>query len=156
MHVKESGTMKLVVVGTGYVGLVTGACFADLGHEVICVDNDRKKIGMLRRGRMPIFEPGLAELVALNCAERRLSFSSDLRSAAAHADAVFVAVGTPSRPIDGHADRSFVFAAAREMATALPDDAIVVVKSTVPVGTGDEVATLLREMRDGKNIPVVS
>jgi UDPglucose 6-dehydrogenase len=148
--------MKLVVVGTGYVGLVTGACFADVGHDVVCVDNNRGKVQALRRGKLPIFEPGLDELVAMNCDAGRLSFSNDLPAAACDADAVFIAVGTPSRPIDGHADRSFVFAVAREMATALPDDAVVAVKSTVPVGTGDEVALILKELRHGEPISVVS
>jgi UDPglucose 6-dehydrogenase len=148
--------MKLVVVGTGYVGLVTGACFAHLRHEVVCVDNDRSKIQALRRGRLPIFEPDLQELVAANCETHRLSFSGDLKTAARDADAVFIAVGTPSRPIDGHADLSFVFAVAREMATALPRKAVVAIKSTVPVGTGDEVALILKELRNGDELSVVS
>jgi UDPglucose 6-dehydrogenase len=148
--------MKLVVVGTGYVGLVTGACFAHLHHEVVCVDIDRSKIQSLRRGKLPIFEPDLDDLVTANCEARRLSFSSDLKAAARDADAVFIAVGTPSRAIDGHADLSFVFAVVREMATALPPKAVIAVKSTVPVGTGDEIALILKELRDGDELSVVS
>jgi len=133
------------MIGTGYVGLVSGACFADFGHEVICVDKDASKVDALLEGKIPIFEPGLDELVASNVASGRLSFTLDLGSVIGEADAVFIAVGTPSRRGDGHADLSYVHAAAREMASQLSDGAVVVTKSTVPVGTGDEVERIIRE-----------
>jgi UDPglucose 6-dehydrogenase len=152
--------MKLVVVGAGYVGLTTAACLADIGHDVTCVDNDRRKIDALKRHEMPIFEPGLKEIVANN-ASGRLCFSDNLRLAVRDVEVVFIAVGTPSREYDGHTDRNFVFAAAREMATALPANAIVAIKSTVPVGTGEEVELIINELRTDKSrescrIPVVS
>src|SRR5690606_39764892 len=131
--------MRIVMIGSGYVGLVSGACFADFGHQVCCVDKDASKIEALRDGRIPIFEPGLDELVASNVAAGRLEFSLDLAQALNGADAVFIAVGTPSRRGDGHADLSYVYAAASEMAPHLKSGALVVTKSTVPVGTGDEV-----------------
>ena len=137
--------MRIVMIGTGYVGLVSGACFADFGHEVVCVDKDQSKIDALLDGEIPIFEPGLDELVAKNVAAGRLSFTLDLAEALPGTDAVFIAVGTPSRRGDGHADLSYVYAAAREMAPLLPAGVVVVDKSTVPVGTGDEVERIIRE-----------
>jgi UDPglucose 6-dehydrogenase len=136
-------SMRIVMIGTGYVGLVSGACFADFGHEVTCVDKDQSKIDALLRGEMPIFEPGLATLVERNVEAGRLSFTLDLKMALPEADAVFIAVGTPSRRGDGHADLSYVYAAAREMAPLLRDGAVIVDKSTVPVGTGDEVQRII-------------
>ena len=137
--------MRIAMIGTGYVGLVSGACFADFGHHVTCVDKDAGKIAALHRGEMPIFEPGLDALVAANVKARRLDFATDLKAPVAEADAVFIAVGTPSRRGDGHADLSYVYAAAREIAAALDGFTVVVTKSTVPVGTGDEVERFIRE-----------
>ena len=148
--------MRIAMVGTGYVGLVSGACFADFGHVVTCVDKDPSKITSLENGIMPIYEPGLAELVAGNVKAGRLSFTGDLPSAVADADAIFIAVGTPSRRGDGHADLSYVFAAAREIAGALKGPAVVVTKSTVPVGTGDEVERILAEVAPNAGARVVS
>ena len=144
------------MIGSGYVGLVSGACFADFGHHVVCVDTDRDKIASLRRGEMPIYEPGLGELVARNAGQGRLSFSTDLTSAIGGADAAFVAVGTPSRRGDGHADLTYVYAAAREIAAALTGFTVIVTKSTVPVGTGDEVERIVREARPDADFAVVS
>ena len=144
------------MIGSGYVGLVSGACFADFGHDVICVDLDRAKIARLEDGVMPIYEPGLKELVATNVAQGRLSFSTDLSGSVAGAQAIFIAVGTPSRRGDGYADLSFVYAAAREIARHAQAGAVVVTKSTVPVGTGDEVERIVRETRPGVAIHVVS
>src|SRR5690348_14754837 len=127
--------MHIAVIGTGYVGLVSGACFSEFGVSVTCVDKDESKIARLKRGEMPIYEPGLDQLVDSNVKAGRLSFSTDLKSAVGGASAVFIAVGTPSRRGDGHADLSYVFGAAEEIAAALPDYAVVVTKSTVPVGT---------------------
>ncbi|HYG48117.1 MAG TPA: UDP-glucose/GDP-mannose dehydrogenase family protein [Allosphingosinicella sp.] len=137
--------MRIAMVGTGYVGLVSGACFSDFGHDVTCVDKDERKIEALRRGTMPIFEPGLDKLVERNVRGGRLSFTTDLEQGVAEAEAVFIAVGTPSRRGDGHADLSYVFGAAEEIARALRGPAVVVTKSTVPVGTGDEVERIIRE-----------
>src|SRR5256714_9114622 len=137
--------MRIAMIGSGYVGLVSGACFADFGHQVTCVDKDEGKIAALRRGEIPIFEPGLDALVASNVKTKRLDFTTDLKATVAEADAVFIAVGTPSRRGDGHADLSYVYAAAREIAAALPEFAVVVTKSTVPVGTGDEVERIIRD-----------
>jgi UDPglucose 6-dehydrogenase len=148
--------MRIAMIGTGYVGLVSGACFSDFGHDVVCVDKDEGKIARLIDGIMPIFEPGLDNLVATNVRAKRLSFTTDLRSAVAEADAVFIAVGTPSRRGDGHADLTYVYAAAREIAAAVKPGAVVVTKSTVPVGTGDEVERILREERPGLEAYVVS
>src|SRR4029077_8218035 len=142
--------------GTGYVGLVSGACFADFGHHVTCVDKDAGKIEALHRGEIPIFEPGLDALVAANVRDRRLDFTTELAGPVAEADAVFIAVGTPSRRGDGHADLSYVYAAAREIAGALSGFTVVVTKSTVPVGTGDEVERLIREARPDAEVAVVS
>src|ERR1700756_4396271 len=137
--------MRIAMIGTGYVGLVSGACFADFGHQVTCVDKDADKIAALKRGEIPIFEPGLDSLVATNVKAKRLDFTTDLSAPVAEADAVFSAVGTPSRRGDGHADLTYVYAAAREIANALSGFTVVVNKSTVPVGTGDEVERLIRE-----------
>ncbi len=148
--------MRIAVIGTGYVGLVSGACFSEFGVEVICVDQDRAKIARLKDGQIPIFEPGLGALVARNAAAGRLSFSTELSAAVAGADAVFIAVGTPSRRGDGHADLSYVFAAAEEIGHALSGYTVVVTKSTVPVGTGREVAEILRRVRPQGRFDVVS
>ena len=144
------------MVGAGYVGLVSGACFADFGHEVVCVDKDPAKIEALKAGKIPIFEPGLDEIVASNVEAGRLVFSTDLASAVPGADAVFIAVGTPSRRGDGFADLSYVYAAAREIAASLDGFTAVVTKSTVPVGTGDEVDRIIREVRPEAEFSVVS
>ena len=148
--------MRIAIIGTGYVGLVSGACFSDFGHEVICVDKDAAKIRSLEHGVMPIFEPGLDRLVARNVEGRRLSFTTDLKSAVDGVDAVFIAVGTPSRRGDGHADLSYVYSAAEEVAEALTAPAVIVTKSTVPVGTGDEVERIIRETAPGIETWVVS
>lgn len=148
--------MRVAMIGTGYVGLVSGACFADFGHDVVCVDKDERKIAALERGEMPIYEPGLAELVANNTKAGRLKFTTDLKPAVAGADAVFIAVGTPSRRGDGHADLTFVYDAAREIAAALTGFTVVITKSTVPVGTGDEVERIIRETRPDADCAVVS
>jgi UDPglucose 6-dehydrogenase len=148
--------MRIVMIGTGYVGLVSGACFADFGHQVCCVDKDESKVRALREGGIPIFEPGLDELVERNVAAGRLEFTLDLVEALPGADAVFIAVGTPSRRGDGHADLSYVHAAAREMAPHLQPGAVVVTKSTVPVGTGDQVERIIREVRPDLEFSVAS
>src|SRR4051794_23614495 len=148
--------MRIAMIGTGYVGLVSGACFADFGHDVICVDKDEKKIAALHRGEIPIYEPGLDELVATNVKAKRLEFTTDLSKPVADADAVFIAVGTPSRRGDGHADLTYVYAAAKEIAQALRGYTVVVTKSTVPVGTGKEVARIIRETRPDAEFDVVS
>jgi UDPglucose 6-dehydrogenase len=148
--------MRIAMIGTGYVGLVSGACFADFGHEVACVDKDAKKIASLRAGKIPIFEPGLNDLVARNAKERRLSFTTELEPAVREAEVVFLAVGTPTRRGDGHADLTFVFEAAREIAACTDGYTVVVTKSTVPVGTGDEIERIVRETRPGAEIAVVS
>jgi len=137
--------MRISMIGTGYVGLVSGACFADFGHDVTCVDKDAGKIASIHAGKMPIWEPGLEDLVLSNMKRGRLTFTTDLAAGVAGAEAVFIAVGTPSRRGDGHADLSFVYAAVRELAKALTGPAVVVTKSTVPVGTGDEIARILAE-----------
>ncbi|MGZ8407185.1 MAG: UDP-glucose dehydrogenase family protein [Caulobacteraceae bacterium] len=148
--------MRVVMIGAGYVGLVSGACFADFGHTVVCVDKDGDKIARLERGEMPIFEPGLEELVARNVGEHRLSFTTDAAHAIPRADAVFIAVGTPSRRGDGHADLSYVHAAAEEIAGLISGFTVIVNKSTVPVGTGDEVERIIREARPDAELAVVS
>lgn len=148
--------MRITMIGSGYVGLVSGACFADFGHTVICVDKDESKIAALREGCMPIFEPGLEALVATNVQANRLVFSTDLAASVAGADAIFIAVGTPMRRGDGHADLSYVFAATEELAAAVTGATVVVTKSTVPVGTGDKVEAILREKRPDVNVQVVS
>src|SRR6478672_2344959 len=148
--------MRVAMIGTGYVGLVSGACFADFGHEVVCVDKDKEKIAALTRGEVPIYEPGLNDVVAINARAGRLKFTTELSGAVAEADAVFIAVGTPSRRGDGFADLSFVFDAAREIAGALSGFTVVVTKSTVPVGTGDEVERLIREANPSADVEVAS
>ncbi len=148
--------MRIAMIGTGYVGLVSGACFSEFGVEVVCVDKDADKIARLEGGEIPIFEPGLEVLVANNRRAGRLSFTTDLAAAVAGADAVFIAVGTPSRRGDGHADLSYVFAAAREVAAALTGYTVIVTKSTVPVGTGREVARAVRAARPDAPFAVVS
>jgi UDPglucose 6-dehydrogenase len=148
--------MRVAMIGTGYVGLVSGACFADFGHEVVCVDKDKEKIAALRRGEVPIYEPGLNDVVAINARADRLKFTTELSGAVAEADAVFIAVGTPSRRGDGFADLSFVYDAAREIARALDGFTVVITKSTVPVGTGDEVERIIRETRPDADYAVVS
>jgi UDPglucose 6-dehydrogenase len=144
------------MVGTGYVGLVSGACFADFGHQVTCVDKNAEKIAALRRGEIPIFEPDLDRLVEANTRAGRLRFSTELAVPVAESDAVFIAVGTPSRRGDGHADLSYVYAAAREIAGQLKGFTVVITKSTVPVGTGDEVERLIRETNPSADVAVAS
>jgi UDPglucose 6-dehydrogenase len=148
--------MRVTVIGTGYVGLVSGTCFSDFGHVVTCVDKDAAKIDRLRRGETPIFEPGLHELVRRNIDAGRLFFTTELDSATRSADAVLIAVGTPSRRGDGFADISFVMDAVREIAGELQGDTIVVIKSTVPVGTGDQAEVLIRELRPDGDFALVS
>jgi UDPglucose 6-dehydrogenase len=148
--------MRIAMIGTGYVGLVSGACFADFGHHVTCVDKDADKIGMLGQGASPIYEPGLDPLLERNRREGRLSFTSQLVPAARNADVIFIAVGTPLRRGDGHADLSYVYRAAREIAPSLSQAAVVVTKSTVPVGTGDAVECIFREARPDLDVAVVS
>jgi UDPglucose 6-dehydrogenase len=148
--------MRIAMIGTGYVGLVSGACFADFGHQVTCVDKDAEKIASLQRGEIPIFEPGLDTLVATNVKAERLDFTTDLSVSVSEADAVFIAVGTPSRRGDGHADLTYVHAAAREIAPAVSGFTVVVNKSTVPVGTGDEVERLIRETNPDADVEVAS
>jgi len=148
--------MRIAIIGTGYVGLVSGACFSEFGVSVNCVDQDAAKIAGLQRGEMPIYEPGLAALVAGNAAAGRLSFTTDLAAAVAGVDAVFIAVGTPSRRGDGHADLSYVFAAAEAIGRALSGPAVVVTKSTVPVGTGYRVAEILRGTRPRAGVEVAA
>ena len=148
--------MRLVMVGSGYVGLVSGVCFADFGHDVVCVDKDPAKIARLKAGEVPIFEPGLDVMMQANMKAGRLSFTTDLAEAAVGADGIFIAVGTPTRRGDGHADLTYVYEAAREIAGLAPEGAVVVTKSTVPVGTGDEVERIIGQVRPGANIAVVS
>ena len=148
--------MRIAMIGTGYVGLVSGACFADFGHRVICVDKDQAKIAALDSGEIPIFEPGLDELVERNVKENRLEFSTDLPSAVKSAEVVFIAVGTPSRRGDGHADLSYVFGAAKEIADTISKYTVVIMKSTVPVGTGDEVERVIRDAKPKAEFAVVS
>jgi UDPglucose 6-dehydrogenase len=148
--------MRIAMIGTGYVGLVTGACFAEAGHRVTCVDVDRAKVTMLRAGSVPIYEPGLAEIIADGRRRKRLDFSLDAKAAVARADAVFIAVGTPSRESNGHADLSNLTAAIAATAPALRRGCLVVIKSTVPVGTGDQVQHMIERMRPGLDFEVAS
>ncbi|AWW73886.1 UDP-glucose 6-dehydrogenase [Erythrobacter sp. KY5] len=148
--------MKIAMVGSGYVGLVSGACFADFGHDVVCIDKDQGKIDRLHDGIMPIYEPGLDALVESNVKAGRLSFTTSLAEGIKDAAAIFIAVGTPSRRGDGHADLSFVYAVANEIGESLSNDAVVVTKSTVPVGTGDEVERILKESGTSHRFSVVS
>ena len=148
--------MKIAMVGSGYVGLVSGACFADFGHDVVCIDKDQDKIDRLHDGIMPIYEPGLDALVANNVKAGRLSFTTSLAEGIKDAAAIFIAVGTPSRRGDGHADLSFVYAVAKEVGESLANDAVIVTKSTVPVGTGDEVERILKDSDMTHRVSVVS
>lgn len=148
--------MRVTIIGTGYVGLVSGACFADFGHIVTCVDKDEGKISRLKNGEIPIFEPGLDALVANNVKEGRLFFDTDLSHSVRQADAVFIAVGTPSRRGDGHADLSYVEGATREIAALMDGFTVIVTKSTVPVGSGDKVEAIVREVRPDADFAVVS
>jgi len=148
--------MHVAMIGAGYVGLVSGACFSEFGVNVVCVDKDRAKIDMLECGKMPIFEPGLDDLVVNNVKAGRLTFTTDLADAVKSADAVFIAVGTPTRRGGGHADLSYVYAAAKEIAENMDGYTVVVTKSTVPVGTGDEVERIIRETRPDAQFDVVS
>ena len=148
--------MRVTMIGTGYVGLVSGACFADFGHDVVCVDKDAEKIKKLEAGEIPIFEPGLEALVAENVKAGRLSFTLDLAASTPSADAVFIAVGTPSRRGDGFADLSYVYKAAEEIASVMDGYTVVVTKSTVPVGTGSEVEEIIKKVRPDADFSVVS
>ena len=148
--------MKVTIIGAGYVGLVSGVCFADFGHNVVCVDNDPAKIDLLRAGKVPIYEPDLDRLIASNVRDKRLSFTTDTAAAVAGAEIVFIAVGTPSRRGDGHADLQYIFAASRDIAAALAGYTVVVTKSTVPVGTGDEVERIIRQHNPSADFSVVS
>ena len=148
--------MKIAMVGSGYVGLVSGACFADFGHDVVCIDKDQRKIDALHEGVMPIYEPGLDSLVESNVKAGRLSFTTSLAEGIKDAAAIFIAVGTPSRRGDGHADLSFVYAVAKEIGESLANEAVVVTKSTVPVGTGDEVERILKDSGTSHRFAVVS
>jgi UDPglucose 6-dehydrogenase len=148
--------MRIAMIGTGYVGLVSGACFSEFGNDVVCVDKDAVKISCLDRGEIPIFEPGLEDLVAKNVRAGRLTFTTDLTSAVRGADAVFIAVGTPTRRGEGHADLSYVYGAAKEIARALDGYTVIITKSTVPVGTGREVAQVIREARPDVDFDVCS
>ena len=148
--------MRIVMIGTGYVGLVSGACFADFGHQVTCIDKDAEKIAALRNGKIPIYEPGLNQLVSSNTAAGRLDFGLDLKDVVAQAEAVFIAVGTPSRRGDGHADLSYIHAAAREIAENLKGFTVVITKSTVPVGTGDDVERIIAETNPTAEFVVAS
>ncbi len=149
--------MKITIIGTGYVGIVSGACFSEFGHEVVCVDNDVAKITALCQGQIPIYEPGLADLVAKNVSGGRLRFTADLSEAVPRADAVFIAVGTPStRRGDGYADLSYIYAAAKEMAPCLAGYTVVVDKSTVPIGTARQVSRIIRETNPTADFDVAS
>jgi UDPglucose 6-dehydrogenase len=148
--------MRIAMIGTGYVGLVSGACFSDFGHDVICVDRDAGKIDRLKKGEVPIFEPGLEALIAKNTAAGRLSFTTNLAEAVDGAEAVFIAVGTPTRRGDGHADLTYVMGAAEEIGRALTDYAVVVTKSTVPVGTNRKVAEVIKAANPGAKFDVAS
>jgi UDPglucose 6-dehydrogenase len=148
--------MRIAMIGTGYVGLVSGACLADFGHHVVCVDKDGRKIETLERGEIPIYEPGLQDLVRANVEQGRLGFSVELADPVREADAVFIAVGTPSRRGDGHADLSYVYEAARQIAGSLHGFTVILTKSTVPVGTGDEVERIIREVNPRADAVVVS
>ena len=148
--------MRITMIGTGYVGLVSGACFADFGHVVTCVDMDVTKIERLNAGDIPIYEPGLKRLVSNNVAEERLFFTTESKEAIAKADAIFIAVGTPSRRGDGHADLQYVYAVAEEIAEHMDGFTVVVTKSTVPVGTGDEVEAIIKKVRPDADFAVVS
>ena len=148
--------MRIVIIGSGYVGLVSGACFADFGHDIVCVDKDQGKIDRLNAGKIPIFEPGLEDLVATNRAAGRLTFTTDLKGHMDGAEVVFLAVGTPSRRGDGHADLTYVYQAAKEVAEAATGPLVIATKSTVPVGTGDEVERIVKAARPDLDLAVAS
>src|ERR1700740_3021124 len=148
--------MRIAVIGTGYVGLVSGACFSEFGVSVTCVDKDVSKIARLKQGEFPIYEPGLDQIVDSNVRAGRLEFTTDLATAVKGADAVFIAVGTPSRRGDGHADLSYVFAATEEISAALDGYTVIVTKSTVPVGTGRKVEDIIRHLRPDAAVDVCS
>ncbi len=148
--------MRIAMIGTGYVGLVSGVCFSDFGHDVICVDKAEQKIEMLQAGEVPIYEPGLDTLMAKNVAAGRLSFTTDLAAAVDGADAVFIAVGTPTRRGDGHADLTYVMAAAKEIAEAITDYTVVVTKSTVPLGTNRQVKQTIHKANPAAEFDVAS
>src|ERR1700757_653453 len=148
--------MRIAMIGAGYVGLVSGACLADFGHRVTCIDKDSSKISRLLKGEIPIHEPGLDGLITKNVAAGRLDFSVDIGESVPQADAVFIAVGTPSRRGDGHADLSYVYGAARELALHLKGFTVVITKSTVPVGTADEVERVIREVAPEADFAVVA
>src|ERR1700710_1620440 len=148
--------MRIAMIGTGYVGLVSGACLSEFGHHVVCVDKVAEKIAALRNGKIPLFEPGLEDVVATNVKAGRLTFETDIAAAARGADAVFIAVGTPSRRGDGHADLTYVYAAAEEIAAALDGYTVIVTKSTVPVGTSREVEKIIRRVRPDAQIDMAS
>lgn len=148
--------MKIVMIGAGYVGLVSGVCFSDFGHQVICVEKDIAKLAKLRAGEIPIFEPGLDIMMAQNMREGRLQFSDDLAAAIVNADAVFIAVGTPSRHGDGCADLTYVYDTARELGAKLSTDTVIVIKSTVPVGTNREVKRIIADSNPKANFHIVS
>ncbi len=148
--------MRITMIGSGYVGLVSGACLADFGHDVVCVDKDEGKIAALRNGQIPIFEPGLEDLVESNVKTGRLSFTTDLAKGVEDAEVIFIAVGTPARRGDGHADLSFVYEAARSIAPLLKNFTVVVTKSTVPVGTGDEIEKIIKKANADADVAVVS
>src|SRR5437660_680743 len=148
--------MRIAMIGTGYVGLVSGACIADFGHEVTCVDRDGTKISALNSGEIPIYEPGLKDIVQSNVRQGRLQFTTALSEALKGANAACIAVGTPSRRGDGHADLSYVYESAREIAAALTEFTVIITKSTVPVGTGDEVERIIRELRPDIDVAVVA
>ena len=148
--------MRIVMIGAGYVGLVSGTCFSEFGHDVACVEKDKTRLARLKKGEVPIYEPGLGALMAGNMKAGRLTFTDDLKSAVAGAEAIFIAVGTPSRRGDGHADMSYVFAAAREIAAVMSDHAVIVTKSTVPVGTGREIGRIVRAARPDLEFDVAS
>src|SRR5882724_3067715 len=148
--------MRIAMIGTGYVGLVSGACLSEFGHHVVCIDKDAAKVAALRNGVIPIFEPGLDEVVAANAKGGRLFFDTDLKKAVTSADAIFIAVGTPSRRGDGHADLTYVFEASEEIAAALDGYSLVVTKSTVPVGTSRKVEEIIRRLRPDADVDVAS
>ena len=148
--------MRIAMVGTGYVGLVSGACLSDFGHEVVCIDNDQTKIDALRRAEIPIYEPGLSEIVANNLSAGRLSFTADLAAGLRGAQAIFIAVGTPTALGEERADLSFVFEVARQIANHLDGYVVIVTKSTVPVGTGDEIERIVAQASPSARFSVVS
>src|SRR5262249_25298553 len=152
----NASRMRIAMIGSGYVGLVSSACLADFGHDVMAVDNDASRVAALQRLQIPIYEPGLAELVAANVRARRLSFTTELKTAVTDAEVVFLAVGTPSRHGDGYADLSFIYSAAEEIAPLLSAFTVVAIKSTVPVGTGDEVERIMRLANPAADVVVVS